>query len=81
MLGVPQSLVSLGDFAMASKVCPYGGVCHRVSCDELSMDGSVVVCERHRNRNGLFMRRRVGVCVVSIFCLSKVKRKRVDGGS
>jgi hypothetical protein len=45
---------------VVSKICPWdSGVCSRVSCDEILMDGSVVVCERHGNRRGRFRFRKV----------------------
>lgn len=45
--------VVLGVDVMVGKICPSDGrVCDRDSCDEILMDGSVVVCKRHRNRRG-----------------------------
>jgi hypothetical protein len=45
---------------VVSKICPYdGGVCRRVSCDEILANGFVAVCERHRNSRGRFTRRKV----------------------
>lgn len=45
---------------MVSKICCWdGGVCRLVSCDVILMDGSVVVCDRHRNPFGRFRRKRV----------------------
>jgi hypothetical protein len=45
---------------MVSRICRFdGGVCTRDSCDEILMDGSVVVCERHGNRRGRFHYRKV----------------------
>jgi hypothetical protein len=40
---------------MVSKVCRWdGGVCRVESCDSILLDGSVVVCSRHRNWRGRF---------------------------
>ena len=37
------------------KICPWDGdICRFESCDEILMDGSVVLCERHKNRWGRF---------------------------
>lgn len=45
---------------VVSKICHYdAGNCYRVSCDQILANGSVVVCERHRNIRGCFIRRKV----------------------